>query len=64
MAGEAAAGQAAVTRNRFIRLSEGTKTVNRVLKARAGNLAGPKGGTSPDDGNDAIDRIHQHRSAH
>jgi hypothetical protein len=42
-ADKAVAGKAAVKRNRFIRLSGGTKTVNQVLGAKARDLAGLKG---------------------
>ena len=37
------AEKATVKRNRFIRLSEGIKTVNRVLEAKNRDLAGLKG---------------------
>jgi Transposase DDE domain len=40
---KAVAGQVPVKRNRFIRLSGGTRTVNRELEARARALAGLKG---------------------
>jgi hypothetical protein len=40
---QAAEGKAPVKRNRFIRLSGGTKTVNRELEAKARALAGIKG---------------------
>jgi transposase len=40
---KAVAGQAPVKRNRFIRLSGGTRTVNRDLEAKARALAGLKG---------------------
>jgi Transposase DDE domain len=40
---QAAAGQAAVKRNRFIRLSGGTRTMNRELEEKARALAGLKG---------------------
>jgi hypothetical protein len=40
---KAVAGQVPVKRNRFIRLSGGTRTVNRDLEARARALAGLKG---------------------
>jgi hypothetical protein len=40
---EAVAGKAAVARCRFIWLSGGTKTVNRILEAEAGDLTGLKG---------------------
>jgi hypothetical protein len=40
---KAVAGQIPVKRNRFIRLSGGTRTVNRDLEARARALAGLKG---------------------
>jgi hypothetical protein len=37
------AGKTAVKRNRFVRLSGGTRTVNRTLEAKAHALAGIKG---------------------
>jgi len=40
---KAVAGQVPVKRNRFIRLSGGTRTVNRELEAKARALAGLKG---------------------
>jgi hypothetical protein len=40
---KAIAGKTAVKRNRFVQLSGGTKTVNRVLEAKARALAGLKG---------------------
>jgi len=40
---KAVAGQVPVKRNRFIRLSGGTRTVNRELEAKARGLAGLKG---------------------
>jgi hypothetical protein len=40
---KAVAGQVPVRRNRFIRLSGGTRTVNRELEQKARNLAGLKG---------------------
>jgi hypothetical protein len=40
---KAAAGQVPVKRNRFIRLSGGTRTVNRELEEKARGLAGLKG---------------------
>jgi hypothetical protein len=40
---QAVAGQAPVKRNRFIRLSGGTRTVNRELEQKARTLAGLKG---------------------
>jgi Transposase DDE domain len=40
---QAVAGQVPVKRNRFIRLSGGTRTVNRELEAKARALAGLKG---------------------
>jgi Transposase DDE domain len=40
---QAVVGKAPVKRNRFIRLSGGTRTVNRELEARARELAGLKG---------------------
>ncbi len=42
-AGKAVAGQVPVKRNRFIRLSGGTRTVNRELEDKARALAGLKG---------------------
>jgi hypothetical protein len=40
---KAVAGQSAVKRNRFVRLSGGTRRVNRALEAKARALAGLKG---------------------
>jgi hypothetical protein len=40
---QAVAGQTAVKRNRFVRLSGGTRTVNRELEEKARALAGLKG---------------------
>ena len=40
---KAVAGKTAVKRNRFVRLSGGTRTVNRALEAKARALAGLKG---------------------
>src|SRR6266436_8848226 len=40
---QAVAGKTPVKRNRFIRLSGGTKTVNRELEAKARALAGLQG---------------------
>ncbi len=40
---KAVAGKTAVKRNRFVRLSGGTRTVNRTLEAKARALAGIKG---------------------
>jgi hypothetical protein len=40
---KAIAGKTAVKRNRFVRLSGGTRTVNRALEAKARALAGLKG---------------------
>ena len=40
---QAVAGKTAVKRNRFVRLSGGTKSVNRELEAKARALAGIKG---------------------
>lgn len=37
------AGQAAIKRNRFVRLSGGSKSVNRALEAKARSVAGIKG---------------------
>ena len=42
-AGQAAAGQVPVKRSRFIRLSGGTRSVNRELEEKARSLAGLKG---------------------
>jgi hypothetical protein len=42
-AAKAVAGKTAVKRNRFVRLSGGTRTVNRALEAKARALAGLKG---------------------
>ena len=43
----AVAAKAAIRRSWFIRLSGGTKTVNRVLEAKAGGLGGPEGVCHP-----------------
>jgi hypothetical protein len=40
---QAVAGKAAVKRNRFVKLTDATKTVNRELEAKARALAGIKG---------------------
>jgi hypothetical protein len=40
---KAVAGKSTVQRNRFVRLSGGTRTVNRALEAKARALAGLKG---------------------
>jgi Transposase DDE domain len=40
---KAVAGKTAVKRNRFVRLSGGTRSVNRALEAKARSLAGLKG---------------------
>ncbi|GGU88424.1 hypothetical protein GCM10010178_92340 [Lentzea flava] len=40
---QAVAGKTAVKRNRFVKLTDATKTVNRELEAKARGLAGIKG---------------------